>query len=322
MKERRKKSGAIVFAIIVIIAIAVALYKFFAGETSCDFDFQNYKKNESRPFQKNYVAVLYIEGVIENENQTYNHTWFLNTVKKITDDEKNAALVVCINSPGGSVYEADEAYCALCKYAKKTQRPVYAYLASLAASGGYYIACAADKIYANRNTLTGSIGVIASQSIDATELLQKLGIKMTTITAGKNKNMMNINSPLSDEQKDIMQSIADEAYEQFTNIVSEARSLPIAKVRTLADGRIYSAAQAKKNKLIDGIKNRDEMTDMLEEQFGSAVRFVSFRYKKRNALDFPTMQSSFTKNIRIALSDIAKPLFSKVRYPAYLYLGK
>ena len=72
---------------------------------------------------------------------------------------------------------------------------------TLAASGGYYISCAAETIYANRNTLTGSIGVIASQSVDMTELLKKLGVKVETITAGKNKNMLNINSPLTDEQR-------------------------------------------------------------------------------------------------------------------------
>lgn len=312
-----KKSGAIIFVLIVVIAIAFALYKFFSG--GIHFELKKREKN-SRPFQKNYIAVLYVEGTIESKNETYNQEWILETIEKIADDEKNVSLVVFINSPGGSVYEADETYLALCDYAKKTQRPVYAYLASLAASGGYYIACAADEIYANRNTLTGSIGVIASQSVDASNLLEKLGIKMTTITAGKNKNMMNINSPLTDEQKDIMQSIADEAYEQFTTIVSEARNLSIEKVRALADGRIYSAAQAKKNKLIDDIKTWDEMQAMLEAKENDA-RFVSFRYEKKNPFDFIPFKFSLATNIRETFSKFSKTFFPVMKYPAYLYVN-
>ena len=93
---------------------------------------------------------------------------------------------------------------------KSTGKKVYAYLGSMAASGGYYIACASDKIFANRNTLTGSIGVIAGQFIDITEFLEDHGIHYETVHAGRNKNMGNYNEPLNEEQRQIMQSIADE----------------------------------------------------------------------------------------------------------------
>ena len=116
-----------------------------------------------------------------------------------------------------------------CKKYNET-KTLWAYLGSVAASGGYYIACSTENIIANRNTLTGSIGVIAGQSVDLSEFMTKHGIKMTTFTAGKNKNMLNIDQPVTPEQKEIMQSVADECYEQFTQIVADGRKLPIETV--------------------------------------------------------------------------------------------
>ncbi len=95
------------------------------------------------------IAKIKIEGVIEKENENYNQKWLLETIKKQEENKSNAGLILYISSPGGSVYESDEVYVALKKYKEKTNRPVYAYFASLAASGGYYIGCAADKIIAN-----------------------------------------------------------------------------------------------------------------------------------------------------------------------------
>jgi len=199
------------------------------------------------------IAKIYIDGTIEKKNGTYNQEWILKTLKTLTESKKFAALVVYINSPGGSVYESDEVYLALKKYREKTKNPVYAYFASLAASGGYYIGCGANKIFASRNTLTGSIGVISGRFVDLSVLLKKYGIKSETIHAGKNKTMGSITEPATKEQKAIMQSIADECYEQFTGIVAENRNLPIETVKKLADGRIYSAKQAKDLGLIDEI---------------------------------------------------------------------
>ncbi|MBR1403947.1 MAG: signal peptide peptidase SppA [Treponema sp.] len=263
-------------------------------------------KNSSNGFKnaKNpYISVIYITGVISEENKTYNQKWLLRTIKNAKSDKNNRALLLFVDSPGGTVYESDEAYLALMDYKKSTGRTVYAYFGSLAASGGYYIASAADYIYANRNSLTGSIGVIAGQSIDATALLEKLGIKMTTITAGRNKNMGNYNSVLTDEQRAILQSIADEAYEQFTGIVAEARDLPIETVKVLADGRIYTAQQAKNNGLIDAVcsledakseiradfeKNSDERVNFIDAKYHYEENWMSLLYGAAGFIDNPT----------------------------------
>jgi protease-4 len=153
------------------------------------------------------------------------------------------------------------------EYKEKTSRPVYAYFASEACSGGYYISMAADKIYANRNCWTGSIGVIVSLT-NYKELMDKLGVKEIDITSGRNKAMGSAAADLTDEQEKIIQSLVDEAYDQFTGIVSEGRNLPIDTVKKLADGRIYSAQQALDSKLIDDIMGEEDALKSFNKDFG------------------------------------------------------
>ena len=268
-----------------------------------------------------YIAKLFITGVIQEKNDEYCQKWLLEKVEELADDKKNVALMLYINSPGGSVYESDELYLAIKKYREEAKKPVYAYFSALAASGGYYIGCSAKKIIANRNTLTGSIGVIANKFIDITALLEKHGIKSETIHAGRNKIMGSLDVPVTDEQRAIMQSIADECYAQFTSIVSESRNIDIAKVKEIADGRIYSALQAKENGLVDEVMSFDEAVDLLKEkEFGdkdykAEVKDVKWKPKK-----------SLRQLLKGAMSplDEASALFAlatrnTVRYPAYLY---
>ena len=144
------------------------------------------------------------------------------------------------------------------EYQEKTERPVYASMQSMAASGGYYISAPCDKIIANRNCWTGSIGVTLGTMYDISELLDNLGIKTNTITSGANKAMGSNVEPMTSEQRAIFQSMVDEAYEQFVGIVAEGRDMKISKVKKLADGRIYTAKQALDNGLIDQIGTFEE----------------------------------------------------------------
>ena len=316
MKHKKGLAILITLAAIAVIAGVHSLLTTDFGvdfETDFDYDdeaedtldrvisFVNKDKNTApkSALKKPYVSVIYITGVISEENKTYNQKWLLRQIKNAKSDKNNRAILLYIDSPGGTVYESDEAYLALRDYA--STRPVFAYFGSLAASGGYYIGCSADWIFANRNTLTGSIGVIAGQSVDATGLFDKIGVKVTTITAGKNKNMGNYNAPLTEEQRAIMQSIADEAYEQFTGIVADARDLPIETVKRLADGRIYTAKQAKDNGLIDEVCSlddaKDTIRDELAEDTDESVNFVDFKYHyEENWMSLLYGASSFIKN--------------------------
>lgn len=206
-----------------------------------------YSSEASMP--SNRIDVLYVEGTIAEGSSTYQHSWTLSRIDDLMKDQENKGIFLYVNSPGGGVYESDELYLKLKEYKETTARPVYAYMAQTAASGGLYVSMAADKICANRMTMTGSIGVIMSIT-DTTGLQNLIGIKEENITTGPNKAMGN---PLTDEQREILQSMIDESYDIFVGIVAESRNLDDATVRKIADGRVYSAKQAKDLGLIDEI---------------------------------------------------------------------
>ncbi|MDR1246630.1 MAG: signal peptide peptidase SppA [Clostridiales Family XIII bacterium] len=208
-----------------------------------------------------YIARLDVTGTISGSPATdlfgnisgYNHSWTLDSIDDLMYDDNNFGLILFVDSPGGGVYESDELYLKLREYADSTGRPIYAVMGSMAASGGYYISTAAEYIYANRNTWTGSIGVTMGTMVDLSEFLDRYGVKTETITSGRNKAMGSNFEPMTDEQRAIFQGLIDEAYDQFTGIVAEERYLELEYVRELADGRIYTAAQAIDNGLIDDI---------------------------------------------------------------------
>lgn len=216
-----------------------------------------------------YISVLYVEGVITSSDagsDGYNHRWLMDQIDQMIYDDNNKGMVLFINSPGGSIYEIDELYLKVKEYTELTSRPVYASLGPIAASGGYYTALAAESIYANRNTLTGSIGVTMGTVYDISGFLDRYGIKATTIISGRNKAMGDMTQPFTDEQKAIFQSIADEAYNQFVQIVAEERAMNPAKAIEIADGRIYTARQAKDLALVDEIGTLQEaLSDMQVE---------------------------------------------------------
>lgn len=226
--------------------------------------------------EEDFVGVLNIVGTIQanssgnislsgSDDDQYNHNLYIKYVDELEKSKNNKAILLYVNSPGGTVYESDELYLKLMEYKEKTKRPVYAYFGSQACSGAYYISMAADKIYTNRNTWTGSIGVIVSLT-NYKKLYDKLGIKEIDITSGKNKSMGSGGLDLTDEQYDILQSLVDEAYDQFAGIVSEGRGIDIATVKKIADGRIYSAKQAKEKKLVDEIGTEDELKALIQKE--------------------------------------------------------
>ena len=219
-----------------------------------------------------YIATVYIEGTLQRgagdawSSAGYQHNWTLNRLDALMWDENNEGLILFIDSPGGGVYESDELYMKIKEYQDYTQRPVYAALGSIAASGGYYIAAPADKIIANRNCLTGSIGVTIGTVIDLSEFLERYGIRTETIASGENKAMGSYFETMTGEQRIIFQSIVDEAHDQFVEVIAEGRGMDLDEVRMLADGRIYTAKQALDAGLLDDIGTLDEaISDMKSE---------------------------------------------------------
>ena len=224
-------------------------------------------------FSSPYIAELTVSGVIQGDSgslyddATYHHAWTLQKIKQLQEDSLNQGLILFVNTPGGGVYESDEIYLALQEYKKKTGRPVYSYMASQATSGGYYISAPADKIIANRNCWTGSIGVTLGTMYDISGFLKKHGVKTVTIDSGANKSMGSMTEELTKEQKEILQSLVDEAYDQFTGIVAKGRKMDLKKVKKLADGRIYTAKQAKENGLIDEVGTHESAVNDMKKKF-------------------------------------------------------
>lgn len=185
----------------------------------------------------------------------------------ITYDDNNKGLFLQISSPGGAVYDSDKIYQAIMEYKEATGRPVVAACLSQMCSGAYYIACSADEIYAERTADVGSIGVYI-EMIDISKLCETLGVSVDYIRSSENKAMGNMYNPLTEEQREIYQSIIDECYDRFTGIVMEARGYDQETVRKIADGRAYTATQGLEIGLIDGIKEYDDALADFEEELG------------------------------------------------------
>jgi len=213
-----------------------------------------------------FIARFEINGVISSDIEEtlfstasgYRHTDFLNFIDKMIINDNNKGLMIYINTPGGTVYDSDELYLKIMQYKEETNRPVWVYMGPQACSGGYYIAAAADKIIANRNTWTGSIGVII-QVQNITELMDKLGIKIEGITSGDYKEIGSPYKPMTDSERAVLQSMTDEAFEQFVDIVALGRNMTKEEVLKVADGRIFTAKQALELNLIDEILVYEDM---------------------------------------------------------------
>lgn len=208
------------------------------------------------------IAVLNIDGIIlENEpargfdtltEELTSARRLKKILNEISQDQQVKALLLRINSPGGSAVASEDIYRELTTFKKRTRIPVVAYFSDLAASGGYYVAMGSDQIIANPSSITGSIGVIISY-LNFGELASKYGVQNIVYKSGAYKDIVSEFREPSEEERKIMQTLVDDAYEVFIKAVSEGRKLSLAKTQELADGRIYSAKQAKEVGLVDGI---------------------------------------------------------------------
>ena len=191
------------------------------------------------------IGVITIDGVISSDVTE-------NAVRQLTkyrDDASIKAIILRIDSPGGGVASSQEIYEEV-RRVRSNGKFVVASLGSVAASGGYYIACIADRIFANAGTVTGSIGVIV-QLANAEELLRKVGVEATVITSGPFKDSGNPTRTLRPEERQLFQTLVNDVYQQFIEAVAQGRNLPLDEVRQAADGRIYTGRQAKDLRLVD-----------------------------------------------------------------------
>jgi protease-4 len=196
-------------------------------------------------------------------------------LQQARDDSRVKAIVLEIDSPGGEVTAADQIYNEVTK--ARARKPVVIYMDSLAASGGYYVACGGRYLMANETTITGSIGVII-QTLNYEQLFNKVGLASVVFKSGKFKDILNGARPMTPEERDLIQSFVMQTYDKFLGVVSKERKLPAEMLRnTIADGRILSGKDALNSKLIDGLGQIDDAYAKAK-QLGNAPQATVVKY--------------------------------------------
>jgi len=213
------------------------------------------------------VGVIRIEGVITDSRET------IEELRRFRDNPSIKAVVLRIDSPGGGVVPSQEIHAELLKARKDGRLKVVASMGNLAASGGYYIAVATDKIVANPGTLTGSIGVIMELA-NVQGLLEKVGVQSVVIKSGRYKDLASPFRAMSAEDRALLQNVLDDVHDQFIRAVATGRALKVEQVRDLADGRIFTGRQARTAKLVD------ELGD-LQDSIKLAARLVGIEGEPR-----------------------------------------
>ncbi len=199
----------------------------------------------------NAVGLIRVEGILADANQT------VGDLKKFGESPGVKAIVLRLDTPGGGVVPSQEIHDAVLRVREKHNKAVVASMGSVAASGGYYIAVATDRIVANPGSLTGSIGVIMELA-NVEGLLKKVGVESVVIKSGQHKDLGSPFRKLSEEDRRILQAVMDDVHSQFIEAVAEGRALEVPEVRPFADGRIFTGRQAKEANLIDDLGDLDD----------------------------------------------------------------
>ena len=207
------------------------------------------------------IALIRVEGVILDSQTT------IGELKRFSENPSVKAIVIRIDSPGGGVVPSQEIYNAVKQVRSKHNKAVIASMGSVAASGGYYIAAATDRIVANPGTLTGSIGVIM-ETANVEGLLQKIGVEGVVIKSGKYKDVGSPLRKMSTDERGLLQGVMDDVHKQFIEAVAEGRSLELRAAQALADGRIFTGRQAKEAKLVDELGDLEDAIQLAAEVVG------------------------------------------------------
>ncbi len=207
------------------------------------------------------IALIRVEGVILDAQAT------VGELKRFSENPSVKAIVLRIDSPGGGVVPSQEIHDAVQRVRSKNNKAVIASMGSVAASGGYYIAAATDRIVANPGTLTGSIGVIM-ETANVEGLLQKIGVEGVVIKSGKYKDVGSPLRKMSEEERGLLQAVMDDVHKQFIEAVASGRALEVTDVQALADGRIFTGRQAKEARLVDELGDLEDAIQLAADVVG------------------------------------------------------
>jgi protease-4 len=252
------------------------------------------------------VAIIDLHGVINSSADV------IRQLKKYTKDSSVPAIVVHIDSPGGVVGPSQEIYEEI-KKAREKGKKIVASMGSVGASGGYYVACAADTIIANPGTLTGSIGVIFQFPV-AEELFRKIGLRFEVVKSGEFKDVGSFNRRMTKEERRLLQSVIDDTYDQFVDVLVENRSLSKEEVLKVADGSIFTGRQAQKLGLIDELGNLEDAIEIAGEMVGIEGPPKTIKERKRKITLFDLLTQK--------IDDLAKLNESERLMPKLQYIFK
>lgn len=260
-------------AVILVFGVAAAFGVFGHDEEGESF----FGQSEAR------LGLVRIEGPIADAEDV------VAFLRKLREDDTVKGVVVRINSPGGAFGPSQEMYMAVKKLA--AQKPVVASFSAVAASGGYYAACGANRIFSNPGTITGSIGVI-TQLANARELLQKLGVNFESLTTGKLKDAGSPFKQLTDEQRAYLEGLIGDLNAQFSGDVATERKLSKEAISLIADGRAMTGARAKALGLVDELGGQEEAVEYLKAQTGLKGDVPLFKGPKKKNSFFEKLASS------------------------------
>ncbi|MCZ8536289.1 signal peptide peptidase SppA [Paenisporosarcina quisquiliarum] len=220
------------------------------------------------------IAVLTVDGVIQDTGGAtslfgaagYDHQFFMDQLEMIKEDDSIKAVVLQVNSPGGGVVESAQIYDKIKEVQEEVGVPFYVSMGSMAASGGYYIAAPAEKIFLNKETLTGSIGVIM-ESVNYGKLAEKYGVDFVTIKTGPYKDIMSPTREMTEDERAMLQDMINESYESFVDIIEEGRGMTEAEVKKVADGRIMNGRQAIEAGLADDYGYLEDVIEAVRKDF-------------------------------------------------------
>ena len=225
------------------------------------------------------VAVLEIRGELYDERPILEHLEYL------AESSDTKALVVRVDSPGGVVTVMEEVYAAITRVKTEKSIPVVASMGTVAASGGYYVCLAADRIYANATSITGSIGAVF-EYYNAEPLLTTVGVEHETIDSGPFKSMGSIAEPLSDRQRVLLQGVVDDIESEFVKVVQDERAMTPEKAASLADGRVYTGRQALEVGLVDDLGDLHAAVQYAAAQAGLGEDFRVIRIPHETHIQF------------------------------------
>jgi len=328
-----KRWGALaIAAVLFVFSIIISSTMMFLNQSemfteafSTGSEFSEEVIDEGSEFSK--ILVLNVNGVIQDTGEDvtsffstagYQHQTFLDMIEAAGEDNTIKGVILRVNSPGGGVVESAEIHKKLLELKETSKKPLYVSMGTQAASGGYYISTAGDKIFAAPDTLTGSLGVIM-QSINYGGLAEKYGVKFETIKSGPYKDIFSPTREMTEDERNILQSMVDNAYAGFVDVITEGRPLSEDQVRKVADGRVYDGRQAKEINLIDELGYFDDTVEAMKKdlkiedaqviQYGTALGFESFL----------TMTAGKVFKEDIELSNLYQ-LLSNTNSPRLMYL--